>query len=192
MLNIVLFGPPGAGKGTQAQFLIDKYQLVHLSTGDLFRKNIGEGTELGKLAKSYMDKGELVPDQVTVDMLKDAVESNKSGAKGFIFDGYPRNTLQAEVLDTFLNEMQLPVTVALALEVEDEILVERILKRGETSGRSDDTSVETIRERIRVYYENTAILKDYYQKQGKLAVVNGLGTIEEIAARLEKEVNAVK
>lgn len=192
MLNIVLFGPPGAGKGTQAQFLIDKYQLVHLSTGDLFRKNIGEGTELGKLAKSYMDKGELVPDQVTVDMLKDAVESNKSGAKGFIFDGYPRNTLQAEVLDTFLNEMQLPVTVALALEVEDEILVERILKRGETSGRSDDTSVETIRERIRVYYENTAILKDYYQKQGKLAVVNGLGTIEEIAARLEAEVNAVK
>ena len=192
MLNIVLFGPPGAGKGTQAQFLIDKYQLVHLSTGDLFRKNIGEGTELGKLAKSYMDKGELVPDQVTVDMLKDAVESNKSGAKGFIFDGYPRNTLQAEVLDTFLNEMQLPVTVALALEVEDEILVERILKRGETSGRSDDISVETIRERIRVYYENTAILKDYYQKQGKLAVVNGLGTIEEIAARLEKEVNAVK
>lgn len=192
MLNIVLFGPPGAGKGTQAQFLINKYQLVHLSTGDLFRKNIGEGTELGKLAKSYMDKGELVPDQVTVDMLKDAVESNKSGAKGFIFDGYPRNTLQAEVLDTFLNEMQLPVTVALALEVEDEILVERILKRGETSGRSDDTSVETIRERIRVYYENTAILKDYYQKQGKLAVVNGLGTIEEIAARLEAEVNAVK
>ena len=192
MLNIVLFGPPGAGKGTQAQFLIDKYQLVHLSTGDLFRKNIGEGTELGKLAKSYMDKGELVPDQVTVDMLKDAVESNKSGAKGFIFDGYPRNTLQAEVLDTFLNEMQLPVTVALALEVEDEILVERILKRGETSGRSDDTSVETIRERIRVYYENTAILKDYYQKQGKLAVVNGLGTIEEIAARLEAEVNTVK
>ncbi len=189
MLNIVLFGPPGAGKGTQAELLIEKYQLIHLSTGDLFRKNIGEGTELGKLAKSYMDKGLLVPDEVTVDMLKSTVLDNvKSGAKGFIFDGYPRNTHQAEVLDTFLTEQNIPVSIALALEVEDEVLIQRILERGKTSGRTDDQNEETIRERISVYYANTAILKDFYQKQDKLSVIDGLGTIEEIAERLEKAV----
>ncbi len=192
MLNIVLFGPPGAGKGTQAKFLIEKFQLVHLSTGDLFRKNIGEGTELGKLAKSYMDKGLLVPDEVTVDMLKEAVLENvKVGAKGFIFDGYPRNTHQAEVLDTFLNKQNLPVSIALALEVEDEVLIQRIVKRGKTSGRVDDQNEETIRERISVYYANTAILKEFYQKQDKLSVIDGLGSIEEIAERLEKAVVTV-
>ncbi|MFV0530825.1 MAG: adenylate kinase [Flavobacteriales bacterium] len=192
MLNIVLFGPPGAGKGTQAEFLIKKFQLVHVSTGDLFRKNIGEGTELGKLAKSYIDKGQLVPDQVTVDMLKEAVMTSvKKGAKGFIFDGYPRNTHQAEVLDVFLKEQNIPVSIALALEVEDEILIQRILKRGKTSGRVDDQNEETIRERITVYYKNTAILKGFYQKQDKLVVINGLGSIEEIAKRLEKAVMSV-
>lgn len=192
MLNIVLFGPPGAGKGTQAKFLINQFQLVHLSTGDLFRKNIGEGTELGKLAQSYMEKGQLVPDQVTVDMLKEAVlESVEAGAKGFIFDGYPRNTHQAEVLDVFLNEQNIPVSIALALEVEDEVLIQRILERGKTSGRVDDQNEETIRERISVYYANTAILKDFYQKQKKLTVIDGLGTIEEIATRLEKAVVTV-
>ncbi len=192
MLNIVLFGPPGAGKGTQAELLIEKFQLIHLSTGDLFRKNIGEGTELGQLAQSYMDKGQLVPDQVTVDMLKEAVMENvKKEVKGFIFDGYPRNTHQAEVLDIFLNEHNIPVSVALALEVEDEALIQRILHRGKTSGRADDQSEETIRERISVYYANTAILKEYYQKQNKLSVIDGLGSIEKIAKRLEKAVTAV-
>ncbi len=192
MLNIVLFGPPGAGKGTQAKFLLEKFQLVHLSTGDLFRENIGEKTELGKLAKSYIDKGKLVPDQVTVDMLKDAVlKSIKGGAKGFVFDGYPRNTNQAEVLDTFLKEQNIPVSIALALEVEDQILIERILERGKTSGRVDDQKEETIRERISVYYANTAILKDYYHNQDKLSVIDGLGTIEEIANRLEEVIKVV-
>ncbi len=192
MLNIVLFGPPGAGKGTQAKFLLEKFQLVHLSTGDLFRENIGDNTELGKLAKSYIDKGKLVPDQVTVDMLKDAVlKSIKDGAKGFIFDGYPRNTNQAEVLDALLEEQNIPVSIALALEVEDQILIERILDRGKTSGRVDDQKEETIRERISVYYANTAILKDYYQSQDKLSVINGLGTINEIANRLEEVIKIV-
>ncbi|MFV0238082.1 MAG: adenylate kinase [Flavobacteriales bacterium] len=192
MLNIVLFGPPGAGKGTQAQFLIEKFQLVHLSTGDLFRKNIKESTKLGILAKSYMDRGQLVPDQVTVDMLKETVLENvKKGVNGFIFDGYPRNTHQAEVLDTFLIQENIPLSLALALEVEDEVLVQRILERGKTSGRIDDQNEKTIRERISVYYSNTAVLKDFYQKQEKLTTINGRGTIEEIASQLEKAVVAM-
>ena len=137
MLNIVLFGPPGAGKGTQANFLKDTFNLVHISTGDVFRKNIKNQTPLGILAQSYMDKGALVPDQVTIDMLSDEVSKNIT-ARGFIFDGFPRNIVQADALDTVLSKHSAQVDAMIALEVEDEILVKRLLKRGETSGRSDD------------------------------------------------------
>ena len=160
MLNIVLFGPPGAGKGTQANFLKDTFNLVHISTGDVFRKNIKNQTPLGILAQSYMDKGTLVPDQVTIDMLSDEVSKN-STARGFIFDGFPRNIVQANALDTVLSKHSAQVDAMIALEVEDEILVMRLLKRGETSGRSDDLSEEIVRNRIKIYYSETAILKSY-------------------------------
>ena len=144
MKNIVLFGPPGAGKGTQANFLKETYDLVHISTGDVFRYNIKNQTDLGLLAKSYMDKGELVPDQVTIDMLGDVVANNPD-ANGFIFDGFPRNTFQAEALDNILKTYNSEVNAMIALEVDDEVLVKRLLKRGETSGRSDDSSEEIVR-----------------------------------------------
>jgi len=183
MINLVLFGPPGAGKGTQAENLISKYNLVHISTGDVFRKNIKEESELGMLAKSYMDKGELVPDSVTIDMLKNVVVSHPE-AKGFIFDGFPRTTPQAEALDAFLEEKEMSITAMLALEVEDNILVERLLNRGKESGRADDADESIIRNRIKEYYNKTAILKDFYSAQNKYFGVEGVGSIEEISERL--------
>ena len=164
MKNIVLFGPPGAGKGTQANFLKETYDLVHISTGDVFRYNIKNQTDLGLLAKSYMDKGELVPDQVTIDMLGDVVANNPD-ANGFIFDGFPRNTFQAEALDNILKTYNSEVNAMIALEVDDEVLVKRLLKRGETSGRSDDSSEEIVRNRIKIYYNETAILKSFYDQK---------------------------
>jgi adenylate kinase len=183
MKNIVLFGPPGAGKGTQAEFLKEKYQLVHLSTGDMFRYNIKNETDLGKLAKSYMDKGHLVPDSVTNDMLKAEV-NRRSDANGFIFDGYPRTTDQAEVLQKFLNEKNSQVNAMVALEVDDEILVSRLLERGKSSGRPDDANEKVIRERIAVYYKETDILKEFYQAQNKYYGVDGVGSIKDITKRL--------
>jgi len=183
MINLVLFGPPGAGKGTQAENLISKYNLVHISTGDVFRKNIKEQTELGLLAKSYMDKGELVPDEVTINMLKEVVE-NHADANGFIFDGFPRTTPQAEALDTFLASKGMSISAMLALEVEDDILVERLLNRGKESGRADDADESIIRNRIKEYYNKTAILKDFYNAQNKYFGVQGVGSIEEISERL--------
>ena len=183
MTNIVLFGPPGAGKGTQANFLKDQYNLVHISTGDVFRYNIKNETALGMLAKSYNDKGELVPDQVTIDMLKNEVDKN-TDAKGFIFDGFPRKILQAEALDEILGEKDSRVNAMLALDVDDEILVKRLLERGKTSGRPDDSNEDVIRNRIRIYHEETAILKDYYSAQDKYYGVDGVGSIEEITERL--------
>lgn len=183
MTNIVLFGPPGAGKGTQASMLKDKYSLVHISTGDVFRYNIKNETALGKEAKSYMDKGQLVPDAVTINMLKAEVEKNE-GAKGFIFDGFPRTVAQAEALEDLLKSKNTEVNGMIALEVPDEVLVERLLERGKTSGRPDDADEDIIRNRIKVYYEETAILKQFYLKESKFYDIDGVGSIEEIKQRL--------
>ncbi len=183
MINIVLFGKPGAGKGTQADFLKHKYNLVHLSTGDIFRFNMKNDTELGKLAKSYIDNGDLVPDEVTINMLQDEVEKNPK-AKGFLFDGFPRTIAQAEALDKFLAGKNQEITATVALEANDEILVQRLLERGKTSGRADDQDEEKIRNRYQEYNEKTAPLMDYYKAQHKFYAVDGIGTIEEVTERL--------
>ncbi|WMI66113.1 adenylate kinase [Aestuariibaculum sp. YM273] len=188
MTNLVLFGPPGAGKGTQAEFLKEKYKLVHISTGDVFRYNIKNETALGMLAKSYIDKGELVPDQVTIDMLEAEVEKN-TDANGFIFDGFPRTSAQAEALDKLMESKDSAISAMIALEVDDEILVERLIKRGETSGRADDADESIIRNRITEYYNKTAILKDYYSAQDKYYGVDGVGSIEEITERLSSVID---
>ena len=189
MLNIALFGPPGAGKGTQAEKLVEKYNLVHLSTGDIFRANIKNGTELGKLAKSYMEKGELVPDEVTIKMLESEVNKG-TNAKGFIFDGFPRTTAQAQALDNFLSKKNIPVSMTLALEVDEEELTKRILLRGKASGRADDQDENVIRNRVKEYSNKTAPLKEFYKEQNKLRVVNGIGSIDDIFQSLCKEVNS--
>lgn len=190
MKNIVLFGPPGAGKGTQAEVLKEKYQLVHISTGDVFRYNIKNETELGMLAKSYMDKGHLVPDAVTINMLNAEVEKNKD-ANGFIFDGFPRTEAQAEALAILMEDKNSQINAMVALEVDDEILVQRLLERGKVSGRADDANDAVIRNRIKVYYNETAILKDFYQKQGKYYGVDGVGSIEEITQRLSAVIDTL-
>lgn len=188
MKNIVLFGPPGAGKGTQAEFLKTKYDLIHISTGDVFRYNIKNETELGILAKSYMDHGNLVPDEVTIEMLKAEVDRNPD-ANGFIFDGFPRTESQAESLDLFLAQKQSGINGMIALEVPENLLVERLLNRGKTSGRSDDQDEKKIRNRFNEYESKTAILKNYYQNQHKYFGVDGVGTIEDIAAKLAKVID---
>ena len=185
MTNIVLFGPPGAGKGTQAEFLKKKYNLVHISTGDVFRFNIKNKTKLGNLAKSFMDKGELVPDEVTIDMLAAEVEKN-ADANGFIFDGFPRTNAQAEALDKLMVSKDSQINAMVALEVDDEVLVGRLLERGKTSGRADDADESIIRNRIKEYYSKTAILKDYYSAQDKYYGVDGVGSIDEITIRLSE------
>ena len=192
MINIVLFGPPGSGKGTQAQNLIEKFNLKQISTGDLFRFNMKNDTELGKLAKSYIDKGELVPDQVTTDMLIDEIRK-PSDAAGFIFDGYPRTAVQTEALEKIVKEeLNDKIDICLSLVVEDTILVERLLKRGEISGRSDDSNVEIIENRIKEYYAKTAEVAELYKQQGKYVEINGVGEINEISEKLFAEVEKVK
>ncbi len=188
MTNLVLFGPPGAGKGTQANFLKEKYDLVHISTGDVFRYNIKNETALGMLAKSYMDKGELVPDEVTIDMLNAEVDKN-TDANGFIFDGFPRTNAQAESLDVLMESKDSQINAMIALEVDDEILVQRLLERGKTSGRADDADETVIRRRIKEYYDKTAVLKEYYTAQDKYFGVDGVGSIEEITERLSKVID---
>lgn len=183
MINIVLFGKPGAGKGTQAEFLKEKYNLTHLSTGDIFRYNIQNNTELGQLAKTFMDKGDLVPDEVTIQMLQSEVDKNPKSS-GFLFDGFPRTIAQAKALDTFLESKNLKITATVALEADDTILVARLLERGKTSGRPDDQDEEKIRNRYEEYNQKTAPLMDYYKAQGKFYAVNGIGTIEEVTQRL--------
>jgi adenylate kinase len=183
MINIVLFGKPGAGKGTQAEFLKEKYQLVHISTGDVFRYNLKNDTELGKQARVFMDAGDLVPDELTTKMLIDEVNKNLD-AKGILFDGYPRTISQAEALDAFLPTIGSQVTATVALEADDEVLVARLLERGKTSGRVDDQDEEKIRNRYQEYNEKTAPLMGYYKEQGKFYAVDGIGSIAEITERL--------
>jgi len=183
MLNIVLFGPPGAGKGTQSERLIEKYNLVHLSTGDVFRANIKGETELGKLAKSYMDAGQLVPDAVTIDMLRSEVGKHQD-PKGFIFDGFPRTNAQAQALDEFLAGLNTQISLMLALEVEEQELKTRLLKRAEVSGRADDADPAVIEKRITVYNQETAPVKAFYQAQEKFVAIDGIGSIDDITQRL--------
>lgn len=179
MLNLVLFGPPGAGKGTQSQKIVAKYKLVHLSTGDIFRDNIKGGTELGNLAKSYMDKGELVPDEVTIKMLNAEVAKNENAA-GFIFDGFPRTIPQAEALDALMTRLNTSITLMIELSVPQDELTKRLLLRGKDSGRPDDVNPEVIANRIAVYHKQTAIAADHYNRQGKYHKVEGVGAIEDI------------
>ena len=191
MTNLVLFGKPGAGKGTQAAFLKDKYNLVHISTGDIFRHNIKNETKLGKIAQSYMDKGDLVPDEVTIQMLQEEVEKNPN-AEGFIFDGFPRTIAQAEALDAFLDSKGMRIHGTLALEADDEVLIKRLVERGKVSGRTDDQDEEKIRNRFIEYNEKTAPLIAFYQTQGKYHAINGIGTIEEITTRLSETIDKIK
>lgn len=189
MLNLVLFGPPGAGKGTQSQKLIEKYGLIHLSTGDLLRNEISQGTVLGLEAKKLMDAGILVPDNVVIGMISSKLDSNKN-AKGFIFDGFPRTVAQAMALDTLLDEKRAPISGMIALEVNDEELEHRLLLRGRASGRPDDANPEVIRKRVKEYNEKTAPVADYYRNQHKFKSVNGIGTIDEIFNAITAVINA--
>ena len=190
MINLVLFGKPGAGKGTQAEFLKEKYNLKHISTGDVFRYNIKNGTDLGTLAKSYIDKGELVPDEVTIKMLQEEVEKNPD-ADGFIFDGFPRTAAQAEALDNFLESKDMQINATIALEANDDILIERLLERGKVSGRTDDQDVAKIRNRFDEYNEKTTPVKEFYEAQDKFHSVNGIGSIAEITERLTKVIESL-
>ena len=190
MRNIVLFGPPGAGKGTQSALLVDHFGFVHLSTGDIFRSNIKGETDLGKLAKSYLDQGKLVPDDVTISMLEDSVNAHPE-AKGFIFDGFPRTTAQAEALDTFLEGKGLRIQGMLALEVPEAELKVRLAKRAETSGRVDDADPAVIQKRIAVYNAETAPVAEHYRGQGKYQGVEGLGSIEDIFVRLRTAIDGL-
>lgn len=183
MTNLILFGPPGSGKGTQATKLVAKYGLLHISTGDLFRYNLKNNTLLGQEAKKYMDKGDLVPDSVTIKMLKDKVEENK-GVNGYIFDGFPRNIPQAEALNVLLGESNQSISALIALDVDDEEIVKRLLERGKTSGRADDTDENIIRNRINVYKKETKPVYDYYNETGHSMKVKGVGSIDDIFGRL--------
>lgn len=183
MKNLILFGPPGSGKGTQAAKLIEKYHLVHISTGDLFRYEMGNNTPLGLQAKAFMAEGKLVPDEVTIGMLRNKVEAHPE-AKGFIFDGFPRTIPQAEALDTLLAEMNTAIAGLIALEVDDEEIVQRILNRGITSGRPDDNDESVVRKRIQVYKNETTPVFEYYAQQDKSHSIPGMGEIEVIFDRL--------
>ena len=183
MFNIVIFGKPGSGKGTQANFLKEKYSLYHISTGDLFRKNISNKTKLGIEAKSYLDNGDLVPDSVTIKMLENEVLQNKK-VKGYIFDGFPRTLAQAKSLDTFLNSINLKINATIALDVDENELITRLLDRGKTNNRSDDQDLEKIQNRFNEYNNKTSILIDFYDKQGKFYSVDGKGSVDDITIRL--------
>jgi adenylate kinase len=188
MFNLILFGPPGSGKGTQSEQLITKYGLKHLSTGDLLRSEIAQQTPLGLEAKKIMDKGQLVPDEVVVGMISSAVDAHP-GVSGFLFDGFPRTAAQAEALDKLLSLKKTAINLVLALEVGEEELVSRLLKRGQTSDRSDDTNESVIRERIAVYHSKTSAVASYYSEFGKVVMVKGEGSITDIFSRLCAEID---
>jgi len=188
MFNLILFGPPGSGKGTQSERLISKYGLKHLSTGDLLRSEISGQTPLGLAAKSYMDKGQLVPDEVVIEMISSALDNNPQ-AHGFLFDGFPRTTAQAEALDKLLAQKGTSIAIVLALQVSQHELVKRLLNRGLTSGRSDDVNEEIIAARIAEYEKKTAAVADHYRKYEKVVYVHGEGDVDEIFGSLSKEID---
>lgn len=188
MINIILFGPPGSGKGTQAAKLVEKYNLLHISTGDLFRYEMGNNTPLGVKAKEYISKGELVPDEVTIGMLTNKVIANPDVA-GYIFDGFPRNINQSESLDRILAEMNTQISGLVALAVDDKEIVKRILNRGKTSGRSDDNDEGIIRNRIEVYKQETRPVFDYYAKENKSHEIQGVGSLEEVFDKLCNQID---
>ena len=183
MINLILFGKPGSGKGTQAEFVKQKYDLVHISTGDVFRFNISKNTELGELAKSYMDKGDLVPDKVTIKMLEAEVEKFPN-ANGFIFDGFPRTSTQAQILDDFLNSKNISISMTIALDVDENLLIDRLINRGKDSGRTDDQDKSKIQNRFDEYNKKTAPLIDYYKSQNKFFEIDGIGEINDISNRI--------
>ncbi len=190
MLNIILFGPPGSGKGTQALLLKEHFKLLHISTGDIFRNEIKNETSIGKEVKQYLDAGKLVPDELTIRVLGNYADSHSSPEiQGIIFDGFPRTVPQAEALDAFIAEKNSAINVVLSLEVNDEELVKRLINRGLTSGRSDDSNDEVVRHRLKVYYNQTAPLADFYLAQKKFVSIRGVGTIDEIFAHLCDEMN---
>jgi len=188
MLNLVLFGPPGSGKGTQSEKLIDKYELVHLSTGDILRNEIKNGTELGKQAEEIMKRGELVSDDIVIGMIKNKIEANKA-VRGFIFDGFPRTVAQAEALNSLLEEFNEEISGMVSLNVPREELITRLLKRGKDTGRADD-NLETIENRISVYESQTKPVAEYYEEQDKYYPVNGVGSIDDIFARIEDKISS--
>ena len=191
MLNLILFGPPGAGKGTQAKFLAETFNLTHLSTGDLLREELAAGTDLGNAARDLISRGDLVPDSIVIGMIESKLEGRTSTA-GFIFDGFPRTVPQAIALDELLSRYDSSVSLLLCLEVDKEELIKRIVNRGETSGRTDDTDAFTIVNRINVYDEKTAPIIDYYARQGKYRPIKGVGTIEGIAKSLMESVDGIR
>jgi adenylate kinase len=183
MINLILFGKPGSGKGTQASLIKNKYNLVHISTGDVFRKNMSNKTDLGMLAKGYMEKGELVPDDVTVNMLKEELEYHLP-CNGFIFDGFPRTSYQAEKLDALLSKYSLNINLTIALDVDNETLIKRLLNRGKSSGRADDQSEDKINKRLQEYDKKTKPLIEFYTKQNKYKSINGIGELDDITSRI--------
>jgi adenylate kinase len=190
MLNLVLFGPPGAGKGTQSNLLIDKYNLVHLSTGDILRGEITAGTALGLEVKALMDRGDLVPDEVVIGMISSKLDNNPN-ANGFIFDGIPRTAAQATALDNLLAEKGTAISAMLSLKVEDAELIRRLLERGKNSGRADDKNEAIIANRINEYNTKTAPLKEYYSAQNKLSEIEGVGSVDEIASKLNQVIDTL-
>jgi adenylate kinase len=191
MFNIILFGPPGSGKGTQSTKLIEKYGLKHLSTGDLLRSEIAQQTPLGLEAKNFIDKGQLVPDEVVIGMISTALETHPD-VPGFLFDGFPRTATQAEALDKLLQLKKTSIAVMLALDVSEEELVQRLLKRGESSGRSDDTNETVIRSRIEEYETKTRAVADYYNQFSKVVHLKGEGGIDEIFNSICAEIDKRK
>ena len=190
MLNIIIFGAPGSGKGTQSENLIKKYSLAHISTGDVLRAEMKNGTELGKLAEGYISKGQLVPDDVVIEMLANVLDSRKDAA-GVIYDGFPRTIAQGVALEKILEERGEKVSIVVNLDVEEPELIERLIKRGQQSGRSDD-NLETIKSRLDVYKSQTSPLKEHYEKSGKLSTIKGVGTIDEIFSLIAEAVEKVK
>lgn len=189
-LNIILFGPPGAGKGTQSEKLLAHYGLKHISTGDILRAERKAGTELGQQANAYIEKGELVPDSVVIGMVEQVVRQQPD-ARGFIFDGFPRTEAQGEALDAMLANLQMPISSVLALQVDEEELTRRLVERGKLSGRADDQDEATIRNRFKVYHNETAPLISFYQKQGKLQQIHGMGSVDEIFSSLCRSIDNI-